>query len=107
MGSRTLTLLDRGVWRIDHSLSTVCLVRHLGVATVHGRFSSFAGRIDVTNAGLRVDGIVDVASVNTGNGIRDGRYEPSSSTPSASPRLRSGPSAPCRRRTAAGCWPAT
>jgi polyisoprenoid-binding protein YceI len=62
------------VWRVDRSRSTVgFLIRHMGVATVRGRFSSFTGRIDVTDAGLRADGIVDVASVDTGDGIRDGR----------------------------------
>ena len=74
MSSRTLSPLEQGTWRVDDTRSSVgFLIRHLGVATVRGRFSSFGGRIDVTEAGLRADGIVDVASVDTGDPIRDQR----------------------------------
>jgi polyisoprenoid-binding protein YceI len=74
MSNQTLTLLDRGTWHIDDSRSTVgFLIRHLGVATVRGRFSSFGGRIDVTESGISAAAVVRVASVDTGNLIRDQR----------------------------------
>ena len=58
----------------DRARSSIAFrVRHLGVATVHGHFDSFAGRLDAGEAGLRVEGHVDAASVATGNRIRDGR----------------------------------
>jgi polyisoprenoid-binding protein YceI len=74
MSSRTLNVLEQGTWRVDHSRSSVgFLIRHLGVATVRGRFSSFRGRIDVTEGGLLADTVVQVASVDTGDRVRDQR----------------------------------
>ena len=74
MSSRTDSPLERGAWRVDNTRSTVgFLIRHLGVATLRGRFSSFGGRIDVTEGGLRAAAVVHVASVDTGNLIRDQR----------------------------------
>jgi polyisoprenoid-binding protein YceI len=74
MSSYALTLLEQGTWRVDRSRSTVVfLIRHMGVATVRGGFSSFHGRVDVTEAGLDVEAIVDVASVESGDDIRDAR----------------------------------
>ena len=55
---------------LDHTRSTVgFLIRHLGVATVRGTFSSFAA--DVESGSVR--GEVGVASVDTGDPIRDRR----------------------------------
>jgi polyisoprenoid-binding protein YceI len=66
--------LLQGTWRIDRSCSSVGFhIRHLGVATVRGSFTSFSGRADVDAAGLNVLGHVDVASVDTGDSIRDRR----------------------------------
>jgi polyisoprenoid-binding protein YceI len=66
--------LLHGAWRIDRSRSTVgFLIRHLGVATVRGSFASFDGRIDDADGHLRIAGRVDVASVDTGDEIRDRR----------------------------------
>jgi polyisoprenoid-binding protein YceI len=74
MSNRTLDLLEHGTWRVDRSRSSVgFLIRHMGVATVRGQFSSFGGRIEVTDGGLRADAVVDVASVDTGDRIRDQR----------------------------------
>jgi polyisoprenoid-binding protein YceI len=59
---------------IDRSRSSIAFrVRHFGVATVRGHFGSFAGSLDPDDDGLRIDGQVDVASVETGNAIRDAR----------------------------------
>ena len=45
-------------------------VRHLRVARVRGAFNAFAARVDAGD-GLRIDGAVDVASLDTGDGVRD------------------------------------
>ena len=66
--------LLQGAWRIDRSRSSVeFLIRHLGVATARGTFSSFDGHIADNGGDLRVAGRVDVASVDTGDEIRDRR----------------------------------
>lgn len=64
-----------GTWVVDPSASTVAFsVRHLAVATVHGRFASFGGRLDIDDDGRgRVHGHVNVASVETGVELRDRR----------------------------------
>ena len=68
------SVFGEGVWRVDRSRSTIRFdVRHFGVATVHGRFESFAGRLESRDGELQVDAQVDVASVGTGNRIRDAR----------------------------------
>ena len=59
---------------LDRSRSTVGFsIRHMGVATVRGSFSSFAARVEPGPDGLQVRAEVDPTSVETGNGIRDGR----------------------------------
>ncbi|HWK29628.1 MAG TPA: YceI family protein [Solirubrobacter sp.] len=61
-------------WRIDRTRSTVGFrVRHFGVATVRGTFASCSARLECRDGELHVDGQVDVASVATGDEIRDGR----------------------------------
>ena len=74
MPLQTATPLLHGSWRIDRVRSSVeFLIRHLGVATVRGTFSSFDGHIADDGGDLRVAGRVDVASVDTGDEIRDCR----------------------------------
>jgi len=74
MITSTRGLFTRRTWNVDPSRSRVGFaIRHLGVATVRGRFHSFAGRIADTGDGLRIDGDVHAASIDTGDGIRDGR----------------------------------
>jgi polyisoprenoid-binding protein YceI len=66
--------LDDGVWHVDHTRSSVVFrTRHFGVATVRGRFGSFAGRIVADEGVLRAEGHVEVASLASGNDIRDRR----------------------------------
>ena len=68
MSLQTAFLLDHGLWRVDRPRSAIEFrVRHFGVATLRGRFESFAGHIDAGDDGLRVSGHVDVDSVETGN----------------------------------------
>jgi polyisoprenoid-binding protein YceI len=56
--------------RLDRTQSTIGFdIRHMGVATVHGEFTSFSGGIEPDGARL----MVDVTSVETGDPIRDRR----------------------------------
>ena len=72
--TRTAAAIEQGVWRVDRPRSAVVFwIRHFGVATVRGCFMSFAGRVDVGEGALHVEGHVDVASVATGHDIRDAR----------------------------------
>ncbi|MFF4573122.1 YceI family protein [Streptomyces sp. NPDC001410] len=64
-----------GPWTIDPVHSSVAAVaQHLGISSVHGRFTEFGGSIeiapdDVTKS--RVEAVIRAASVDTGNGMRD------------------------------------
>jgi polyisoprenoid-binding protein YceI len=67
--------LTPGTWTVDEEQTRVGFaVRHLAVATVRGRFTRFHGRLDVAEDGsARGGGSVEVASVDTGEPIRDNR----------------------------------
>lgn len=68
----TQTPLPSGLWRVDPARSSVEFqVRHLGVATVAGRFREFEGMLDVGADGAEVHGTVATASVDTGDRKRD------------------------------------
>ncbi|MBQ0915314.1 YceI family protein [Streptomyces sp. RM99] len=64
-----------GPWTIDPAHSSVAAVaQHLGISSVHGRFTDFAGMVeiapdDVTKS--RVEAVIRAASIDTGNGMRD------------------------------------
>ncbi|MFH8774255.1 YceI family protein [Streptomyces sp. NPDC017958] len=64
-----------GPWTIDPVHSSVAAVaQHLGISSVHGRFTEFGGSIeiapdDVTKS--RVEAVIRAASVDTGNEMRD------------------------------------
>ncbi|WP_344934950.1 YceI family protein [Sphaerisporangium flaviroseum] len=63
-----------GVWTIDPAHSKVAATaQHLGLSSVQGRFSRFAGRIDIgaTAEASSVVAEIDAASIDTGNGTRD------------------------------------
>lgn len=63
-----------GVWNLDpaHS-SVVTIAQHLGISSVRGRFTEFGGRITVAAVPehSRVDAVIDAATIDTGNGVRD------------------------------------
>jgi polyisoprenoid-binding protein YceI len=63
------------IWRIDASRSEVRFaVRHLMVATVHGRFTCVDGRLDVGPDGVaKATGAIRTAALDTGEPIRDAR----------------------------------
>lgn len=63
-----------GTWTVDAGASTVGFaVRHFGVATVRGSFAVLHGGLDAGTRELTAAGELDVASVDTGNRIRDDR----------------------------------
>ncbi|MEW2396620.1 YceI family protein [Streptomyces sp. NPDC046862] len=81
IGTVTLTrqggteLPPPGPWTIDPAHSSVTAVtRHLGISTIHGRFTDFSGRIEVAPddvAKSRVEAVITADSIDTGNGMRD------------------------------------
>ncbi|MCX5004887.1 YceI family protein [Streptomyces sp. NBC_00638] len=64
-----------GPWTIDPAHSSIGVVaQHLGISSVHGRFTDFAGRIEIAAdevAASRVEATITAASIDTGNGMRD------------------------------------
>ncbi|MEU6959898.1 YceI family protein [Streptomyces chrestomyceticus] len=64
-----------GAWTIDPMHSTVAATaQHLGITSVHGRFLDFAGRIEIAEDldKSSVRAVIKTASIDTGNGMRDG-----------------------------------
>ena len=70
--------LVAGHWELDHPHSLVGFsIRHLGVAKVRGRFSSFDADVVIGNApaDCSVVATVDLASVDTGEPDRDAHIQ--------------------------------
>jgi polyisoprenoid-binding protein YceI len=66
------TSLPVGTWKLDPVHSGVEFhVKHLGIATVKGKFRKFEGTLEVTEEGARGYGTVKTASVDTGEPQRD------------------------------------
>jgi polyisoprenoid-binding protein YceI len=64
--------LPTGTWKVDPVHSSVEFrVKHLGIATVKGRFKEFEGTLEVGDDGARAYGKAVVASVDTGEPQRD------------------------------------
>lgn len=64
-----------GTWTIDPVHSSVTAVaQHLGISSVHGRFTNFGGRIEIHERPLAssVEAVIEAASIDTGNRMRDG-----------------------------------
>ena len=70
-----VTLVPRGTWEVDPARSTVGFaVRHLTVAKVRGRFREVTGVVRCNIEGVAsIDGLVEVASIDTGDRRRDAR----------------------------------
>lgn len=67
-----------GPWTIDPMHSSVAATaQHLGISSVHGRFTEFSGRIDVAEESAKssVEAVISAASIDTGNGMRDGHLK--------------------------------
>ncbi|MEV3989582.1 YceI family protein [Streptomyces sp. NPDC049837] len=63
-----------GAWTLDPAHSSVgAVAQHLGISSVHGRFTDFGGRIEIAPdlAASRVDAVIAAASIDTGNALRD------------------------------------
>jgi polyisoprenoid-binding protein YceI len=64
-----------GPWTVDPAHSSVAAVaQHLGISSVHGRFTEFAASIEVAPDDVtksRVEAVIRAASIETGNGMRD------------------------------------
>jgi len=68
-----------GPWTIDPAHSSVgAVAQHLGISSVHGRFTDFAGSIEIAPDEVtksRVEAVIRAASIDTGNGMRDGHLK--------------------------------
>lgn len=64
-------------WSIDPAHSQVQFsVKHMGISTVRGTFNEFTGTIEEENGAVKgVTVEIDVASLTTGNGQRDGHLK--------------------------------
>lgn len=63
-----------GEWVIDPAHSSILVtVQHLGIGSVHGRFTEFGGRVRVADPleASEVDVRIEAASVDTANSARD------------------------------------
>src|SRR5215207_11491420 len=70
----TATLIPTGTWAVDASHSTVGFsVKHLGIATVRGRFEEFEGTLEIGEdlSTARAYGTAQVNSINTDEAARD------------------------------------
>jgi polyisoprenoid-binding protein YceI len=76
MSATTLTQIPAGTYAVDPAHSNVGFeVRHMGIATVRGAFKQFAGQIDASGEAPRLEGTVEVASIDTGEVNRDGHLQ--------------------------------
>ena len=65
--------IPAGTYNVDPAHSNVGFeVRHMGIATVRGTFRKFQGTIDATGDTPKLEGTVEVASIDTGDENRDG-----------------------------------
>ncbi len=72
MATITLEAIPTGTYNVDPAHSSVGFeVRHMGIATVRGKFGEFAGTVDATTDAPKLSGTIQVASVDTGDQQRD------------------------------------
>jgi polyisoprenoid-binding protein YceI len=72
--ARTESLVPPGTWNVDPAHSSVQFaVKHMGIATVRGKFTKFEGSLEIGSdlASSRARGKVDVASIDTDEADRD------------------------------------
>lgn len=76
MSATTLQQIPTGAYTVDPTHSNVGFeVRHMGIATVRGKFGEFAGTIDATGDAPVLSGSVQVATIDTGEANRDGHLQ--------------------------------
>ncbi len=64
--------IPAGSYDVDPSHSSVGFaVRHMGIATVRGAFRTFQGTLDASGDAPTLQGVVEIASVDTGDEQRD------------------------------------
>ena len=67
-----ITAVPTGTYNVDPTHSNVGFeIKHMGIATVRGKFTSFEGTLEVTDGGFSAQGSVDVASIDTSDENRD------------------------------------
>ena len=74
MTTATQTSIPTGTWVTDPVHSTIGFsVKHLGIATVRGKFDEFEGRLEIGDdlSSARVSGRATTASIDTGEPQRD------------------------------------
>jgi polyisoprenoid-binding protein YceI len=72
--TRTRSAVPTGIWRVDPAHSSVQFaVKHMGIATVRGKFTRFEGTLDVGEelSSSKAYGKVDVSSIDTDEPDRD------------------------------------
>ena len=72
--TRTRSAVPTGTWRVDPVHSSVQFaVKHMGIATVRGKFTRFEGTLDVGGdlSSSKAYGKVDVSSIDTDEPDRD------------------------------------
>src|SRR3954469_9498285 len=72
--TRTRPVVPTGTWRVDPAHSSVQFaVKHMGIATVRGKFTRFEGTLEVGEdlGSSRAYGKVDAASIDTDEPDRD------------------------------------
>jgi polyisoprenoid-binding protein YceI len=70
----TATLIPTGTWTVDPAHSTVGFsVKHLGIATVRGRFEEFEGTLEIGEdlTAASAYGTAQASSINTDESARD------------------------------------
>ena len=76
MSATQLTQIPSAVYTVDPAHSSVGFeVKHMGIATVRGRFGTFEGKIDATGDAPVLEGTVDVSTIDTGDANRDGHLK--------------------------------
>ncbi|WP_405881218.1 YceI family protein [Streptomyces sp. NBC_01136] len=68
-----------GPWTVDPAHSSVgAVAQHLGISSVRGRFTDFSATIEIAPDDVsksRVEAVISAASIDTGNGMRDGHLK--------------------------------
>jgi polyisoprenoid-binding protein YceI len=76
MSATSLQAIPAGVYNVDPAHSSVAFeVRHMGIATVRGKFGTFEGKIDASGDAPVLEGTVDVSTIDTGEANRDGHLK--------------------------------
>jgi polyisoprenoid-binding protein YceI len=76
MSATNLQSIPTGVYNVDPTHSNVGFeVRHMGIATVRGKFGTFQGAIDASGDAPKLEGSVDVSTIDTGEANRDGHLK--------------------------------